>query len=168
MASLKPWFLLTQVYSCLSFFTTSYSFVNDLGRICFQACQNQVKIHCANFGVFFLNLTCAAHADLLLVYIYLHKPTRVTTALEVLDCPKVRNYLLSRIWKFRNLSFPILQNSSLSFPTQATVSLIKILYIESPWKLSGGKRFLGQASWVFLSWIFLTIAQTIKQKSLNI
>lgn len=62
----------------------------------------------------------------------LHKPTRVTTALEVLDCPKVRNYLLSGIWKFRNLSFPILQNSSVSFPTQATVSLIKILYIESP------------------------------------
>lgn len=86
---------------------------------------------CKFWSVFF-NLTCAAHADLLLVYIYLHKPTRVTTALEVLDCPKVRNYLLSGIWKFRNLSFPILQNSSLSFPTQATVSLIKILYIESP------------------------------------
>ena len=49
------------------------------------------------------------------------------------------------------LSYPLkLQCSlSVSFPTQATVSLIKILYIESPWKLSGRKRFLGQASWVF-------------------
>lgn len=167
MASLKPWFLLTQVYSCLSFsppairsWTTSEEFVFKPVKIRWKYIVQILEC--------FFNLTCAAHADLLLGYIYLHKPTRVTTALEVLDCPKVRNYLLSGIWKFRNLSFPILQNSSLSFPTQATVSLIKILYIESPWKLSGGKRFLGQASWVFLSWIFLTIAQTIKQKSLNI
>ena len=94
---------------------------------------------------------------------HLHKPACVTTSLKVLDCPKARNYLLSGIWKFRNLSFPILQNSNVSFPTQATISLLKILYIESPWKLSGGKRFLGHASWLFSSWIDRTNKQTTKK-----
>ena len=175
MASLKAWFLLNQVNSWLSFFhhqleipmsswRTSEGFVFKPFKIRWKYI---VQISCIEFWSFFFNITRAALASLLLVYTCTN-PTCVTTALEVLDCPKVRNYLLSGIWKFRNLSFPILQNSSVSFPTQATVSLIKILFIESPWKLSGGKRFLGQASWVFLSWILLTITQTNKQKSLNV
>ena len=144
MASLKPWFLLTHVYSCLSFFTTATTTSEEFVFKPFKIRWNYT-VQILEFFFFWLNThsSCGLVAGL-----NLHKPTRVTTALEV-----------SGIWKFRNLSFPILQNSSVSFPTQATVSLIKILYIESPWKLSGGKRFLGQASWVFLSWILLTIAQ---------
>ena len=173
MASLKPWFLLTQINSWLSLFHHQLeiplpcsAFVNDLKWFCFKPfqslckCSAQPLCQLHRIFEFFKKFNLQTFPRDLVAGLYLHKPACVTTSLKVLDCPKARNYLLSGIWKFRNLSFPILQNTNVSFPMQATVSLNTIHGV--PMKIILGKRFLGQASWLFSSWILLTIAQTNK------